>query len=182
MMVNNLGLLERVAAIAGEKIFDSAFPAFITGSQHSDSFVNGDIVAGVTVLSAFREHSYSNKEARAFRIRVNDKGAVVLCREDQDPNDTSLTDHQRANKHGGYIGHGTDARAAVVELMDDVEIGPHIKVMCVYTNTTNPCWLRKNGRGCSAYPGQVFIFVDSSEKEKLHRKIRTIIARYGLEE
>jgi hypothetical protein len=162
------------------KEYLTTFPILITGSRHSSMFTDGFIEAGVTIFTAFREDSFSNKEARHFEVRANDSSAVVLCANDHDPAGPGLTDNQRKMSHGGYLAYGTAGRECAVELMDSNDIGRFIKVMCVYADTTNTTWVRREGRGCSAYEGQAFVFVDPSEKANLTGKVNGILTKHGL--
>ena len=65
--------------------------------------------------------------------------------------------------------------------MDDVHIGPYIKIICVYRSITLLEWIRFGGRGCS-YPEQVFVYVDPSKKATIAGSVRRILARYGKDE
>ena len=160
----------------------TTFNVQITGSQHSDMFLGGKIVADVTLFTAFRERRFSNVQGRPYEVREGDKLAVVLCARGQDPNNPDLSSVDRRSVHGGYLGFGTDGRNAVVDLMDDSDIGPYIEIICVYGSVTLSEWLRVGGRGCSAYPGHVFVYVDPSKKATIRGSVQRILARYEKQE
>ena len=122
-------------------------------------FLSGRIVEDVTLLTAFKKRGFSNIQGRPYEVREGDGCAVVLCAEDQDPNNPDLSSTDRRSKHRGYLGFGTDVCNAVVDLMDDIHIGPYIKTICVYGSATLSEWICFGGRGCSAYPGQAFVLI-----------------------
>ena len=171
----------RAQATTDDMVYLTTFNVQITGSQHSDTFLSGRIVEDVTLLTAFREMGFSNIQGRPYEVREGDECAVVLCADDQDLNDPDLSCTDRRSKHGGYLGFGTDGRNAVVDLMDNVLIGPYIKIICVYGSVTLSEWIRYGGRGCSAYPGQAFVFVDPSKKANISGSVQRILAGYGKE-
>jgi hypothetical protein len=172
----------RVQATTHDMTYLTTFNVQITGSHHSDMFHSGRIVEDVTLLTAFRERGFSKVQGRPYEVREGDERAVFFCAEDQDPNSPDLSSADRRSKHGGYLGFGTDGRNAVVDLMDDADIGPHIKIICVYGSATLSEWIRVGGRGCSAFPGQAFVYVDPSKKANIAGSVQRILARYGKHE
>ena len=175
-------ILRRAQSVVGGRDYLISFPVINAGHQHSSAFQEGKIIPNITLLSAYREHGYSNKEKHAFQVREGDQKAVVLYLDDQDPSSPGLTDTQRNQKHGGHLGFGTNGREGVIALMDDTEVGPHIKIMCVYSTIVDQTWVRAEGRGHSGYDGQVFVFVEPAEKNNLVGKVQAILTNYELEE
>ena len=119
----------RAQASIDDMAYLTTFNVQMTGSHHSDMFLSGRILEDVTLLTAFRERGFSIIQGSPYEVREGVECAVVLCTEDQDPNEPNLSSTNRRSKHGGYLGFGTDGRNAVVDLMDDVHIGPYIKII-----------------------------------------------------
>ena len=89
----------RAQASTADMAYLTTFNVHITGSQHSDMFISGRIVGDVTLLAAFRERDFSNTQGRLYEVQEGDECAVVLCAEDQDPNNPDLSSAGRRFKH-----------------------------------------------------------------------------------
>ena len=147
---------EPVRDASGGMSFIGGVPIRITGSAHSDPFNHGDIEAGLTALFAYREFGRSTLTGNEFEVRRGDYEAVVLSLCNENVYSTEMTSEQRRANHGGYIGFGTVERAAIVELMDDRDVGPHIKIICIYTSLSVGGWMRKGGRPSRWLPGTAY--------------------------
>ena len=103
-------------------------------------------------------------EEHSFQVRSSDENMVLLCAHDQDPSNKLLHETRKKVCMGValHLVQMTDVRDDLVQLMDDGDIGPCVKIICVYTRSMSVSgakWVRHDGCGCTAYPSKALICV-----------------------
>ena len=176
------GLLARMGGLVGSHMAHCfTFSVPITGWQHSTPFGSGQIVPRETVVYAFRERgAFSVKEGRGYEVRAGDKQAVVLSLQDRDPSDGGMTQSEWDRNQAGYFGFGTPGRAAVAELLDSPDIGPHVKIVAVYSDKDHKLWVQSEGKGCSGCNGRAYVFVHRDKQNDLGPAIQNILIKHNV--
>ena len=156
-----------------------AFDCVITGCDFSAPFTGGRIVPNETILFPFREQSRSTLARRSFRVRQGDDDAVVLKLEDRDPSFAHMSRREREDNHGGYLGYGTGALDAIIDLMDSHEISPYIKVMVVYSDTDLSETIVAGGRATNGCNGKIHVFVCQDKLDDVGPAVADILSDNG---
>ena len=176
------GLLARMGGLVGSNMVHCfTFSVPITGWQHSTPFKSGQIVPHETVVYAFRERgAFSVKEGREFEVRAGDTQAVVLSLQDRDPSDGGMTQSEWDRNQAGYFGFGTPGRAAAAELLDSPDIGPHVKIVAVYSDIDHKLWIQSDGKGRSGCNGRAYVFVHRDKQNDLGPTMQDILIKYNV--
>ena len=178
--MNNNGLLERMGGMAGGgKVHHGMFNCVITGCDYSAPFTGDHIVPNETVLFPFRERSRSTLARRSFWVRQGDDEAVVLKFQDSDPSFSHLSRREREDNHGGYLGYGTGARDAIIEMMDRLDICPSVKVMIVYSDTDLSKIIIAGGRTSNGCNGKIYVSICQDKLDDLGPEVADILSDNG---